>query len=91
MRGVQERCRTLEIEHDSLREELERRIPELDVLCDEWAHSGRELAKETETTRALGAQVDRLQIGIQIEVGERAREATTKRRHPFFHARVVQG
>jgi chromosome segregation ATPase len=58
MRGSQQKCGTLERELDSLREELERKRPELDVLPNESAHSRRELAKETETNRALRAQVD---------------------------------
>jgi hypothetical protein len=43
----------------------------LAALRNESAHSGRELAKETETNRAVGAHVDRLQIGLQTEEGRR--------------------
>jgi hypothetical protein len=78
----------LERELASLREQLERKRPELGVLRNESAHSGRELAKETETNGALRAQVDRLQIGLQMEGGKQAHEATMKRRHPVFHAPV---
>jgi hypothetical protein len=88
MRGSQQKCGTLERELDSRREELERKRPGLVVLRNESAHSGRELAKETETNRTLRAQVDRLQIGLQIEEGKQAREAAMKTRHPFFHAPV---
>jgi hypothetical protein len=46
----------LERELDSLREEMGRKRSELDVLGDELAHSGRELAQETLTNRALRVQ-----------------------------------
>jgi biotin operon repressor len=76
----------LERELDWVREELERKRRRLAVLRNESAHSGRELAKETEINRGLRAQVDRLQIGLQIEEGKQALKARMKRRHPFFHA-----
>jgi hypothetical protein len=57
-------------------------------LRNEMAPSAREMAKEIETNRALRAQVGRLQIGVQFEVGKRAHEATMERRYPFFHAPV---
>jgi hypothetical protein len=62
LRGSQEKCGTLERELDWLREEQERKRPKWGVLRNESAPSRRELAKETETNRALGAQVARLQI-----------------------------
>jgi hypothetical protein len=88
MRGRQQKCGTLERELDSVREELERKRPELVVLRNQSASGGREMAKETATSRALRAQVDRLQIGLQIEEGKQAFEATMKRRHPVLHAPV---
>jgi chromosome segregation ATPase len=88
MRGGQQKCGTLERELDSLREELERKRPGLAVLRNESAHAGRELAKETETNRALRAQVDRLQIGLQWRRASRRIEATMERRHPFLRAPV---
>jgi hypothetical protein len=60
--GSQQKCGRLERELDWVREEQERQRPELDVLPNESAHSRRELGKETETNRALRAQVARLQI-----------------------------
>jgi hypothetical protein len=42
MRGSQQKCGTLEREVDSMREELARKRPGLDVLPNESAHSGRE-------------------------------------------------
>jgi hypothetical protein len=77
----------LERELDSLREEREGKRPELDVLRNESAPSGRELAKETETDNALRAQVGRSQIGLHIEEAKQAHEATKKRRYALFHAR----
>jgi hypothetical protein len=71
MRGRQQKCGTLERQLGWLREELERKRPGLAALRNESAYSGRELAKETETNRALRAQVDRLQIGLQTEEGRR--------------------
>jgi hypothetical protein len=52
MRGRQQKCGTLERELDSLREEPEGKRPRMAVLRNESAHSGRELAKETETNRS---------------------------------------
>jgi hypothetical protein len=78
MRGIQQKCGTLERELDSPRQKLERKRPELDGLRNESAHSGRELAKETETNRALRAQVDRLQIGPRLEADKQARDAEIK-------------
>jgi hypothetical protein len=65
-----------------------RKRSELDVLRDELAQSGRELARETETNRALRAQVDRLKISLQIEEAKQAQDAELKGRHPFFHGHM---
>jgi uncharacterized membrane protein len=42
----------MERELDSLRDAIGRKRSELDVLPDELAQSGRELARETETSRS---------------------------------------
>jgi hypothetical protein len=75
----------MERELDSLREAMGRKRWELDVLRDELAQSGRELARETETNRALRAQVDRLKTRPQIEEAKNAHDAELRRRYPFCH------
>jgi hypothetical protein len=75
----------MEKELDSLREAMGRKRWELDVLRDEWAQSGRELTRETETNRALRAQVDRLKILLQLEEAKQAHDAELRRRYPFCH------
>jgi phage-related tail protein len=78
LRDSQEKCRTMEKELDSLREGLGRKRSELDVLRGE-------LARETETSRALKEQGDRSKICLQIEEAKQAQDAELKRRHPYSH------
>jgi hypothetical protein len=74
----------MERQLDSLREAMGRKRSEPNVLRDELAQSGRELARETETNRDLRAQVDRLKIRLQMEEAKQAHGAELRRRYPFL-------